>query len=412
MPLKKFLDKYYPLLFLAVLIRLLLIFLPGFKIDVDDWFAWAVRLSQVGLAKFYSNQYFSDYTPGYMYVLNFLGLVKDYFQIADRNFYIILKLPAVLAEITLTIFVFFKIIKDSAPFYKVSALILLIFNPALIFNSSIWGQVDSILSSLLLLSVYYLNKKSLVFSSILLGFSFLVKPQTIAILPLFALYLIKDFSLEKLFKMLFLFFIVIFLLSLPFFPNQGYRLFFELVNIVAKAANEYTYTSLFAYNTWGAVGFWINDQKIWMNLSYQVWGQLLLIIYWVIISYLFLKNKLSIYSTASLATLGFFFLPTRVHERYLYPALVFLVITAFKLKSRFLYLSTALMSLIHLLNLYYVYIYYNVFYYKIPSVLYKPVIYNLLDQNGQNLSILSTILFIFTSVIIIKLSYVNKIAEL
>ena len=104
--------KYRFLFFLVIgglTIRLVLANVPGFKIDTDDWFAWALRLDEVGFSKFYSNQVFSDYTPGYMYILSLLVFVKNLLQIDNPTFYLILKLPAIFAEIILGALIYLKL---------------------------------------------------------------------------------------------------------------------------------------------------------------------------------------------------------------------------------------------------------------------------------------------------------------
>ena len=172
--------------------------------------------------------------------------------------------------------------------------------------------------------------------------------------------------------------------------------------------SDYSFTSLFASNLWGAVGFWIPDNTLWNGLSYQIWGYILLASYWLIIGYYYFKKKLSIYTLATLATLGFFFLPTRVHERYLYPAIVFLILITAYLRSRLLLILAGILSLLHLLNLYYVYVYYNELYLKLPKILYNPIIYNFLDANGKGFSLISTIIFILISASIIRYYVVSK----
>ena len=47
----------------------------GFRIDVGDFTAWAHRLASVGPGEFYDPGVFSDYPPGYLYVLWFIGSV-------------------------------------------------------------------------------------------------------------------------------------------------------------------------------------------------------------------------------------------------------------------------------------------------------------------------------------------------
>lgn len=373
---------------------------------MDDWFAWAIRLNSVGYGQFYSNQVFSDYTPGYMYVLSLLGFLKSLLQINAQTFYFLLKLPAILTEITLGILIYKELKSSVSIFYGRLAAGLIFLNPALIFNSSVWGQIDGILALCLFLTIYYLKNKKLILSSILLGVSLLIKPQTIAILPIFLLFTLSNFSLKNIIKISLPFLLILYIFSLPFFTNNP---LIGLANLIVTTANQYSYTSLFAYNFWGVVGFWIADTQIWNGLSYQTWGYILLITYWIIIGYFYFKKKLSLFTLAALATLGFFFLPTKVHERYLYPAIVFLILATAYFKSRLLLVLTGLLSLLYLLNLYYVYVYYNEFYLKLPKVLYHPVVYSFLDANGKSLSLLSTAIFIFIAIVIIK--YHDKFKE-
>lgn len=366
---------------------------------MDTWFAWAERLNQLSLSQFYSDQIWTNYTPGFLYFLAFLGFIKTFFHINANIFYLILKLPSIIAEMALGMFIYQIISKKSIIWARVAS-ILVLFNPAFIFNSSIWGQIDGLFSLLLMLSIYFLNRQKLMPASMCLGLSFLIKPQAIAILPVFGLFLVKNPSMNKFFKLAIPALIAIFLLSLPFFITSP---FLGLVQLFSKMSSDYPQTSLFAYNFWGAFGFWINDNTIWNGLSYQQHGYILLASYWMIISYLYFNRKLSLYAMATLSALGFFFLPTRVHERYLYPGIIFLAITIGFYKSRLLIILASLLSFIHFLNLYYVYVYYNELYFNLPKVLYHPLLYNFLDSNGKFLSAVSTVIFLLIIYVIKKL---------
>ncbi|MBI2337804.1 glycosyltransferase family 39 protein [Candidatus Daviesbacteria bacterium] len=395
-------NQYNKILFLATLgliIRLLLSFLPGFKIDMGDWFAWSIRLSNFNFSQFYSKDVFTDYTPGYLYILSILGFLKNHLQIPDNQFYLLLKLPAIIAELILGLLIYKEARKFVSEKLAFLAFCLVLFQPALIFNSSIWGQVDSVLTLFMLIAVIALIRNNLILSSISFGISLLVKPQAIALIPLFAIFLVNHFKLSNLIKLLLPALSAIFILTFPFFSDQ------TLINLskhILNTANEYSYTSINAYNLWGTVGFWIPDVTVWNSISYQNWGYILLTSYWIVITYLYFRKRLSIYAVAALATLGFFFLPTRVHERYLYPALVFLVLLTATYRSKLLLALTGLLSILHFLNLYYVYVYYNEFYFQLPKVLYNPIIYNFLEASSKNLSLLSTIIFISITIGIIK----------
>lgn len=383
----------------GLIIRLLLAGVPGFNIDINDWFAWAIRLDHFNFSQFYSKDIFTDYTPGYLYVLSLLGFLKNLLRIPDVYFYTILKLPAIISELILGLLVYWQVKKYFPLKYSLLILALIFFNPAVIFNSSVWGQIDSILTLFMLVAVIFLKQKKLALSSLFLGFALLIKPQAIALIPLYAIFLARHFTNGNLIRITAPSFIIIFFLTAPFFPDQ------TIINLgkhILTTASQYSYTSLNAYNFWGAIGFWIKDNTIWNNLSYQVWGYILLAVYWILITYFYFRKNVSVLEVAALAALGFFFLPTRVHERYLYPGIVFLILTASHLKSRLLIILTGILSLLHFFNLYYVYVYYNAIYLKLPVLLYNPLIYNFLADNGKNLSLISTFIFILISIILFK----------
>lgn len=392
------------LILLGLFFRIYFINIPGFKFDMDTWFAWALRLNQVGFSQFYSEQTWTNYTPGFLYILGFLGYVKNLLHIPDSIFYLLIKTPSIIAEMLLAIFIYHNFFKDSLK-WKTIASAFVLFNPAFIFNSAIWGQIEGILSLAFVGSVYFLHQQKLILSSILLGIGFLIKPQTVALFPIFLLIVFQKKAIKNIFKITIPFVLTVILFSVPFFTNEPILGFLQLFS---KMVSDYPYTSLFAYNLWGIVGFWINDNQTWNQVTYQVWGYILFGFYWVALTYLYLKKKLSLYTLSSLATLGFFFLPTRAHERYLYPAIVFLIINAALYKAKLQLVLTSILSLLHFINLYFVYVYYNEVYLKLPKLLYNPLIYNFIDSNSKHLSLVSTVIFILITIGIIKQNEISK----
>lgn len=393
---------------LGLILRLIFAFLPGFKIDVDDWFSWALRLNEVGFPKFYSDKVFTDYLPGYLYILSILALIKSFLQLSSEQFYFLLKLPAIIADITLAYLIYKELRKTFNEKIATVTGLLILFNPGFIFNSSIWGQIDSLFTLTLFLSIYYLKNKKLKLASLILGLTFLIKPQAIAIFPIFFVYFLKLRNLRKMLELSLPFMFILILLSLPFFPQNP---LLGLIATVTQAANQYSYTSLFAYNFWGITGFWLNDQTNYFNLTYQFWGYLLFGSYLMSLIILYVRKRLNVYSFAALCTLAFYFLPTRVHERYLYPSLVFLILLIPYIKGNLFVLLVLTLNLIHFVNLYYVYIYYNHFYFHLENPLYISIIYNFVDSNDKFLSIVSTLIFtLLTILITIKNSH-GKISK-
>lgn len=394
-------DRFLILtLLLGLLIRLALTPITGFRFDVDTWFAWADRLNIVGFSNFYSDQVWTSYPPGFLYILGVLGFIKNLFHISPPLFYMVLKLPSILSELATGIFIY-RIIPDNFKNWKKIGLILIIFNPAFIFNSAVFGQFDGLFSLTLLLSAYFLSRKKLVFSSLFWGLSFLLKPQAILFLPVFAFYILKKFSIQSILKLFLPTTLIIFLFFLPFFANNPLA---GPVNLITNLMGYYKYNSIFAYNLWGILGFWIADNNTWNYISYQNWSYILFAFFWFILAYFYFwkKKNLSIYTLSTLSALGFFFLLTRMHERYLYPSLVFLILMAVINKSRILLALSAALSIIHFLNLYYVYIYYNLFYLKLPTVAYNTILYNFADNNSKIISGIATLIFLLISINILK----------
>ncbi len=103
---KIFKDRFLILsLLLGLFIRLILTPVTGFKFDIDTWFAWAERLNNIGFANFYSDQVWTSYPPGFLYILGVLGSIKNLFHINPSLFHMVLKLPSILAELAIGIFI-------------------------------------------------------------------------------------------------------------------------------------------------------------------------------------------------------------------------------------------------------------------------------------------------------------------
>ncbi len=384
-------DRTFLILFIVgCTIRFSLSFIPGQVFDIDYWIQWSQKIAEVGPANFYGSSARTDYMPGYLYILWLLGFIKNLFSLDQQFFLILLKMPGILAELFLSVIIYI-LFKPFSPKLRNLAAGAILLNPALIFNSAVWGQIDSLLTLFMLLTVVFLYQQKLVFSSIFFSLSFLIKPQTLSLIFLPLVILCKKFSFLNFIKLIFPAFITIYLISLPFFPNQT---FLNLFNLFSSTANQYSYNSLSAFNFWGIFGFWKEDNQIFLNFSIKNWGILMYLVYSLIILYYYYKKRFSLFTVASLATLGFYFLPTRVHERYLYPAIIFLIISSTQAKSSKLFLLTAFLSIIHFLNLLYVYTMYNNNFFAL--------IYHFLEKNTTLISIVSCGLFIIISSLLIK----------
>lgn len=373
---------------------------------MSDWKAWSMRLAQVGPQNFYSQNYFSDYFPGYLYILWIGGLLFNLFSIPINGLYFefFIKLITTVFDLGSAYYIF-KIVHKHNKSWANLAFILYLLNPAVIFNTSVWGQVDGVFTFFLIFSSYLLTQKKEAFkSTFIYSLGVLVKPQSLALFPISFFWVFKNFTTVKLLKSLALGALALILLSIPFFLKNPILGIFDLA---ITSQNVYKFTSLFAFNFWSIVGWWKSDEMSFI-ITYKLWGVILYLISTVLIIIPFLKKKVDssqYYFAASLSFLSFFLFLTRMHERYLFPFLAFILIAAMVKKSKFLLASYITVSILHFVNLWFVYYNYNFNPTHANNMFY--FLYVFINNNYKIFSIIMLVLFFSLLVLYYRL-YAKK----
>ena len=337
----------------ALLLRIILApVIEGYPTDINCFKGWAWIAAEKGLPGFYLSNAFVDYPPGYIYILYIIGMLGKLFSLPHNSaiFVVILKLPAIIADI-LTAFIIFKLGKKELGFAAASLLSLFYaFNPAVIFDSTIFGQVDSVLFLMLLLAFMFLYKNKLPAACALFVVAILIKPQALIFSPvfLFALYSRKSW---KTFLYSGLAAIVTFVVViLPFSLRQDPLWIFRLYK---KNLASYPFATLNAPNLFGLFGAnWIKESETFFLFSYQTWG--FIFIGLIVISSVFFffksKDKARIYFTALFIMAAVFVLTSKMHERYIFPVLTLAILSyIYGKKKGFLFLSAGF-SLTFLIN--------------------------------------------------------------
>lgn len=342
-----------PSILVVLAIKILFSFLPGFGFDIGSWFGWANRLATLGFSKFYSDTDWTQYTPGFLYYLWIVGKMGWTHELA-------IKLPVIFADIGVGVLIWFLVKKVSSKLAIIS-FFLYTLSPVVIFDGSVWGQIDGLLTLFLFLSAYFLiEKKNFILSVLFWSIAFVIKPQSIAVLPaLFMAIFTRKFNWKEILSAGVVGALTIFLLAWPFFVNNPV---FGLPQQILKMGNYYSYTSVNAFNIWSWVGFWKPDSATFAGFSLSVWGTVFLLVS-VIISLFAFRKKLDVkanyYLLFALLSLCFFLFPTKVHERYLFPFFAFLITAAGLLKSTNLFAIFGITTIASFANLYYPYSYYN-----------------------------------------------------
>ncbi|MBI2103885.1 glycosyltransferase family 39 protein [Candidatus Woesebacteria bacterium] len=382
-----FIPNIVTFLLVGLGVRLILSSLPAFEIDMNTWLAWAWRLKELGPAGFYTDSFWTQYTPGYLYFLwaiGKLGLVNEF----------VIKLSVIFADIV-TALIIRKVMmlsrSDLARRYSNLAFLLYVLNPVVVFTGSVWGQIDGVMTLFLVASSYFIiEKKKPALAGLFWGLAFLIKPQTFVFLPpiLFIAFL-KKFKPKDYVGFLATSAITVFLLSLPFFPNDP---ILGLPRLIEKMTGYYNYTSVFAFNFWSVVvGMWQPDNGVFLGLAYQLWGTILYLLALSVVFFRFrgdVQKKNIQYLIIALSLLASFLLPTRVHERYLFPMFAFLLISAGLSRSKMLMGVYLAISSLNFLNLYHPYAYYS------KNFLRNETLLDFTDSIAPFLAILSLVIFV------------------
>src|SRR5258706_246758 len=301
---------------IGVLLRLLVVRSPGFPSDVGTFQAWALRLAELGPGRFYEPGYFSDYPPGYLYVLWLFGGLLGGGPLLN----IVLKAMSVPAGIGIGV-VASSLVWRSRRTYAVLAAAVWMLSPGPIFAGPYWGQVDAVGTLPLMAALVLAGRGRWATAGAVAGLAAMVKPQfgiaAIVVIAAAVIVWIRGADWRPSLRSLLGTVGAVLLLGLPFRAGPG-----ELIDLVKSAAATYPFRSLYAFNVWSIVGdFWKPDDAF-------VATGIVLVLAGLLGSCALLWRRRDVpvlLAAGALAAMAFYFLPTRAHERYLFPAFALLL---------------------------------------------------------------------------------------
>lgn len=378
-------SAYLLLAFIVIMglaIRLVMAPHNGYRGDIQAFRLWAVRLVDTPLADFYTPVRSVDHLPGDLWLL--WGIAHMYHWISPQmnvqatSFLVMLKVVPSIADAGIALISFLIARRFSGIGAGLLAAAFVMFNPALIFVSATWGQWDSVSAFFMVVGLWLLLRGDPEWSLPFFTYAALIKPQ-LGLLAVLAVLAWWRWSFQRqnegpapervwlrrtvrLALGAIASLTVFLLVDLPFgvgLPFMSTR--FTIVERISNALNRYKWVSANAFNFWGIFGKAtlptpLTDSQVFVaNLSYRQLGEILLGLAITVVLALFcLRPTRDMALCSSLAiTFSLFMFPTRIHERYLMPAVVIsLLVSAIAPKLRWLGIA---LSLTFLVNLYYVY---------------------------------------------------------
>jgi hypothetical protein len=320
---------------ILLLFMLYLFILPRayMEYDMGFWRQWALYIHQHGLANTYSAGSPINYFPVFVYGL----YVYDLLQGTEAN--IVANINSI--KILFVCFDFLPLLvlcgfRQRLLSLKIPHLFLLL-NVAYVFNSMVWGQIDSIYTSLAFLAIitglYYP-----VISVLLYLLALNTKPQAIEFLPVMIAVLWYSVRNIKTIAVALISAGVLQLLLLwPFLDGAV-----AIADIAVHAVGRYNNLSISAFNIWYLIAkgnpYFIHDTDVYLLFSYRTLG---LILFTASCIWLFVPLMKKVWSlrknmrapdeqtyrmlflSTGLLCLYFFYFNSQMHERYAQPIILF-----------------------------------------------------------------------------------------
>lgn len=386
----KNISKITKLLIIGLVVRIILVLISSWHPDLPNHIDWGLRFLSYGFRDFYESSIWSvswaNQPFGSILLFALIAILKNtifgfimflnnsisffpsfIIPVLESNLHAwMVKFPFILADIGIA-YLIYKIILEfkparpaGGPKMAIFAASLFLFNPVLIYNSTIWGQTDSLINLLAISGIYLVFKKKYFYGVFLFLLTFIFKLSLIIYVPIFGLIFLKRIKDWKKFLVpTVLFLVFIFLLAIPFtFSDKTPFEWIWYMYTNRVLARQGSMLNGNAFNLWSLI-FSIDLSKseftTFFGLTFQFLGRLFYIIFLIPLWFKFLKSKLTLNSLISalmISAFGSFIFLTNMHERYLYPVFPLLTILIFLPSSKFTPKHLILLSIIHFLNLY------------------------------------------------------------
>jgi len=357
------------LIAVGVGLRLILMSHPGYTYDIDYFFRpWANELLKTPLGKIYSSGALDvDYPPLYLYVIFALSKIASIFHVpldhtaASTRF--LFKYPGLLADVGLAVLVWHLARKHYRSTASLWAAGFVFFNPALFYNSAVWGQVDTILV-LFVVGILYLTATNRTLSAaFLFGLGVTFKPQVLFLLPVVGTTLLLNGKYWRVVLAPVAAAASVTLVTAPFAGSLNpVTCMTWLADKFQSMEDKYKYLSMNMWNVWHSVGKIVPEGTLdtspivrlgegGMHVpSFHAVGLGLIAVLAVVTALLLVRRRDegTVFLAGAVMILGVTLLGTRMHERYPLPAVMLMAFVGlyYAALRPFYYLLT----LLHLTN--------------------------------------------------------------
>ena len=294
-----------------------------FTYDINCFKAWGSYANNLGFKNLYGGEFFLDYPPGYMYILalanGIINLLKLDINGVGATF--VVKLPAMIADFGIAFLIYRFAKKHSTGTNKAFfASAVFLFMPSVIFNSAVWGQIESWYMFFILLALCLAAENKTAFAAIAYAAALITKPQAIMFGPLFLFYIIRRKSVAELFKAVGTGLASVYVIALPFCKSPLSVSW--LIDLYTKTVSGYKYYTINAFNLHYLAK--LNWVQLLDSPVVNVITPAVILIALIFAAYIYFSHKNSdgFFSAGCVIISLIFAFCTMMHERYLWPAAV------------------------------------------------------------------------------------------
>ena len=319
----------------ALVIRLAIAFLVrGYNTDINCFTAWSELMHAMGPAGFYSSKYFCDYPPVYMLMLGLVSILRSLFGISYQSaaHIALIKLVPILFDLGLAALIYAFARRRAGERIALMLGLVCALNPASIVDSAAWGQIDSVFTFFTILGAVYLSEGRYSRALPSIALAMLIKPQALLFAPLGLAALIVDISragnrkksLIDAFVGLGIALAMLLLAGFIFHPD-GMGPVEWLVSLYSGTMNGYPRFTVNAFNLYELIG--LNWAELSSNSGLAVLAWVLFALAYLYSFFIYFRSgrrSTLFISAAALIMLICAFSPM-IHERYVYPALILLL---------------------------------------------------------------------------------------
>lgn len=324
---------FFILIVVSFLIRIYLASeLEGFEIDQAFFVNWMETVGQYGLGDVYMYGNMVNYPPFFLALLGVYGEVLSFLNLQAVTGEVLIRLPSILFDMVAIIVFVIASKRIGNSFIRAILVTFLALNPAVIIDGAIWGQIDMLHTILMVCSILLLVSNPMS-SGIIYAIALLTKFQSIVIAPVFAMFFLKKLWEKREFthfRKYILGFCIPMVIFGGYFAVHG-TLYDMLNQAYLSAVETFPTVTANAMNIWyyaiGTTPDTLDTVAILPHLTLKRVGLLLLgVAVLLTCLYIFFNRQnstVTLLKASTFLSFAFFMLPTEMHERYAFPALVF-----------------------------------------------------------------------------------------